>query len=273
MHQIEIAGGRRRDSYRVVRVRRRSYAKALPWLALLGWFAWHQAVIWEREHSVGVNRFLSIALPSFVALLLGLVALILRVKAGRRRREALEGVAQVEADRSLSDIYIPGNDGSDFEERIARVLRRDGLADVVRSGGSGDFGSDVRGWECSGSPRLKVVVQCKNYSPDAYVGSQDVQRFGGTVWTMHGAHIAVFATTAGRFSAGAKQAAAANGIYLIAHGELGTVLAGDPLIPANLVTSVRARLAGNRADTAPLPDTGLTLSVTADDVSSISMES
>lgn len=59
-----------------------------------------------------------------------------------------------------------------------------------------------------------MVVQCKRYGPTNKVGSQDLQRFGGTCYAVHGAETAVVVTT-GEFTAPAAEYAAACGIVCV----------------------------------------------------------
>lgn len=79
-------------------------------------------------------------------------------------------------------------DPDEFEEAIADLCRRDGCARVEVVGGAGDLGADVLAVAPDGR---RVVIQCKRYSEDNKVGSQDLQRFGGTCFTVHGADLAV----------------------------------------------------------------------------------
>ncbi|MEV0303833.1 restriction endonuclease [Streptomyces prasinus] len=83
-------------------------------------------------------------------------------------------------------------DPDEFEQAIAELCRRDGCLDVDVVGGAGDLGADVMARTPDG--RL-VVIQCKRYRDANRVGSQDMQRFGGTCFTVHGADVAVVVTT------------------------------------------------------------------------------
>ncbi|WP_432058296.1 restriction endonuclease [Streptomyces sp. bgisy022] len=83
-------------------------------------------------------------------------------------------------------------DPYEFEEAMAELCRRDGCCDVEVVGGAGDLGADVVARTPDG--RL-LVVQCKRYGDTNRVGSQDMQRFGGTCFTVHGADVAVMVTT------------------------------------------------------------------------------
>ncbi|MFI6038572.1 restriction endonuclease [Streptomyces sp. NPDC051315] len=79
-----------------------------------------------------------------------------------------------------------------FEEAIADLCVRDGCTDVEVVGGAGDLGADVLAVAPDGR---RVVIQCKRYADGHKVGSQDMQRFGGTCFTVHAADVAVVVTT------------------------------------------------------------------------------
>ncbi|WP_394428525.1 restriction endonuclease [Streptomyces sp. SGAir0957] len=83
-------------------------------------------------------------------------------------------------------------DPYEFETAVAALCERDGCTDVQVVGGAGDLGADVLATAPDGR---RVVVQCKQYGPTNKVGSQDLQRFGGTCWSVHGAQLAVVVTT------------------------------------------------------------------------------
>ncbi|MFE7520165.1 restriction endonuclease [Streptomyces halstedii] len=79
-----------------------------------------------------------------------------------------------------------------FEEAVAALCRRDGCRDVEVVGGAGDLGADVTATTPDGR---RLVVQCKRYTDGNKVGSQDLQRFGGTCYAVHQAGAAVVVTT------------------------------------------------------------------------------
>ncbi|MGC5341601.1 restriction endonuclease [Streptomyces sp. DT24] len=83
-------------------------------------------------------------------------------------------------------------DAAEFEAAVAGLCERDGCQDVHVVGGAGDLGADVVALTPDGR---RVVVQCKCYGPTNKVGSQDLQRFGGTCYAVHEAEIAVVVTT------------------------------------------------------------------------------
>ncbi|MFE4696866.1 restriction endonuclease [Streptomyces sp. NPDC056738] len=83
-------------------------------------------------------------------------------------------------------------DPDEFEQAVAELCRRDGCLDVEVVGGAGDLGADVVARTPDGR---SLVIQCKRYCDGNRVGSQDLQRFGGTCFTVHGADVAVVVTT------------------------------------------------------------------------------
>ncbi|MEV5802839.1 restriction endonuclease [Streptomyces collinus] len=102
-------------------------------------------------------------------------------------------------------------DPEEFERAIAELCVRDGCTDVEVVGGAGDLGADVLAVAPSGH---RLVVQCKRYGEGNRVGSQDLQRFGGTCFTVHEADIAVLVTTAD-FTAPALEYAEQCGIVCV----------------------------------------------------------
>ncbi|MBN3930829.1 restriction endonuclease [Streptomyces verrucosisporus] len=99
-------------------------------------------------------------------------------------------------------------EAEEFEQAVAALCERDGCRDVEVVGGAGDLGADVVATAPDGR---RVVVQCKRYSDTNKVGSQDVQRFGGTCYTVHEAQVAAVVTT-GDFTAPAAEYARQCGI-------------------------------------------------------------
>jgi restriction system protein len=80
----------------------------------------------------------------------------------------------------------------EYEEAIAALCERDGCSAVEVVGGAGDLGADVVAVTPDGH---RIVIQCKHYGESHRVGSQDLQRFGGTCFTVHEADVAVLVTT------------------------------------------------------------------------------
>ncbi|MFG1796662.1 restriction endonuclease [Nocardia sp. NPDC049149] len=101
----------------------------------------------------------------------------------------------------------------EFEQALAALCRRDGCTQVQMVGGSGDLGADVIARAPDGR---RIVLQAKRYRHARSVGSQDVQRFGGTARTIHGADVAAVVTTAHTFTPHARAYADKAGILLMA---------------------------------------------------------
>ncbi|MFD7712805.1 restriction endonuclease [Streptomyces sp. NPDC059785] len=99
-------------------------------------------------------------------------------------------------------------DGDEFEQAVAALCERDGCTDVEVVGGAGDLGADVLATAPDGR---RVVIQCKRYCDTNKVGSQDLQRFGGTCFTVHEAQVAALVTTS-EFTAPATEYAEQCGI-------------------------------------------------------------
>ncbi|MEV6787648.1 restriction endonuclease [Streptomyces sp. NPDC051098] len=95
-----------------------------------------------------------------------------------------------------------------FEQAVAALCERDGCRDIDVVGGAGDLGADVVATAPDGR---HVVIQCKRYGPVNKVGSQDVQRFGGTCFAVHEAQVAAVVTT-GAFTLPATEYAEQCGI-------------------------------------------------------------
>lgn len=102
-------------------------------------------------------------------------------------------------------------DADGFEHAVAALCARDGCTAVEVVGGAGDLGADVVAVTLDGR---RVVLQCKHYAEDNRVGSQDLQRFGGTCFTIHEADVAVVVTTSS-FTAPAAEYAATCGIICV----------------------------------------------------------
>ncbi|MFV8133135.1 restriction endonuclease [Streptomyces syringium] len=127
----------------------------------------------------------------------------LRQAAGAREYAGLPAAAPAVAEPSLMPAY-ESMSPEEFEEAVAELCTRDGCSDVQVTGGAGDLGADVVATAPDGR---RVVIQCKRYSPDHKVGSQELQRFGGTCFAVHGAHTATVVTTSAFTQPGAAYAA------------------------------------------------------------------
>lgn len=124
---------------------------------------------------------------SIVALVIA--GFVTRAKAkAKRQREA----NALQAVRSTEIARYHAMGPREFEDAIAYLCHRDGCTNARRVGGSNDLGADVIATAPDGR---RIVIQCKRYGPTTKVGSQDVQRFGGTCYAVHGAHVAAVVTT------------------------------------------------------------------------------
>lgn len=113
----------------------------------------------------------------------------------QRRRDGTFTLEDAQAEYQLH-ITDPANyhhmNAKEFEQAIAALCRRDGCTNVQVVGGAGDLGADVTAAAPDGR---RIVIQCKRYGPANKVGSQDMQRFGGTCYNVHAAHVAAVVTT------------------------------------------------------------------------------
>ncbi|WP_435811966.1 restriction endonuclease [Streptomyces massasporeus] len=145
----------------------------------------------------------------------------LEASAGSRRRSAVGAVAvdydaltpeEVDHDgRASEEFDHAALTPEEFEEAIAALCERDGCSDVEVVGGAGDLGADVLAVTPDGR---RIIVQCKRYDESHRVGSQDLQRFGGTCFTVHEADVAVLVTTSD-FTAPALEYAEQCGILCV----------------------------------------------------------
>ncbi|MEU0009133.1 restriction endonuclease [Streptomyces sp. NPDC006314] len=158
-------------------------------------------------------------------------------RCARRAAEALEEAAETASD-SLGSAHAAGTmpsaagtgageenvtavleqpvdcaelDADGFEQAIADLCVRDGCREVEVVGGAGDLGADVTAFTPDGR---RVIIQCKRYGDGNKVGSQDMQRFGGTCFTVHGADVAAVVTTSD-FTAPALEYAQQCGIVCV----------------------------------------------------------
>ncbi|MFG2888505.1 restriction endonuclease [Streptomyces sp. NPDC048248] len=83
-------------------------------------------------------------------------------------------------------------DADQFEDAVARLCERAGCEDVSVVGGANDLGADILATAPDGRV---LVIQCKRYTDSNKVGSEEVQRFGGTCFAVHQAEVAVVVTT------------------------------------------------------------------------------
>lgn len=118
-------------------------------------------------------------------------------------------------------------DADAFEDAVARLCERDGCHDVRVVGGANDLGADVVAVAPDGRT---VVLQCKRYGGTNKVGSQELQRFGGTCFAVHGADVAAVITTSD-FTEPAVEYADRCGILCFGHPALSNWAAGTGPAP------------------------------------------
>lgn len=110
-----------------------------------------------------------------------------RDTAWRRQEEIAAGQRTLAAIDAMS--------GTEFEEVVAELCRRDGCTQVRRVGGTGDNGADVLGRLPDGRT---MVIQCKRYAPHRTIASREVRDLLGA--KVHfAADVAIFVATT-RFS-------------------------------------------------------------------------
>ncbi|MYX99451.1 restriction endonuclease [Streptomyces sp. SID486] len=107
-------------------------------------------------------------------------------------------------------------DPDGFEQAVADLCLHHGCREAEVVGGAGDLGADVVAVAPDGR---RVVIQCKQYGDTNKVGSQDMQRFGGTCFTIHEADVAAVVTTSD-FTAPALEYARQCGIVCVNGDEL-----------------------------------------------------
>lgn len=130
-------------------------------------------------------------------------------RAAERRRQAAE-FQRLQEIQSTEIARYHAMKPRDFEQAIAYLCERDGCTEARVVGGAGDLGADVLAAAPDGR---RIVIQCKRYGPTTKVGSPDLQRFGGTCYSVHGAQVAAVVTTS-VFTRPATNYGTQNGIRL-----------------------------------------------------------
>ncbi|MFF3733704.1 restriction endonuclease [Streptomyces sp. NPDC002476] len=106
--------------------------------------------------------------------------------------------------------------GTEFEDFVVELCRRDGCTGVRRVGGSHDNGADVLG--CLPDGR-SMVVQCKRYTPKSKIPSREMRDLLGAKVHFK-VDVAIFAATT-YFSGPAEKFATENGILAVHRDHLG----------------------------------------------------
>lgn len=174
-------------------------------VALGGWLLVHLAVLWVTAHP---------AVLAFGVVAAGAVGYLRTAAGPAPPRDALP------AD------FLALTAG-EFEQAVAALCRRDGCTRVRVVGGAGDLAADVLATTADGR---RILVQAKRYAPGNRVGSQDVQRVGGTYAVVHRADLAIVVTTSS-YTAAAEDYARTAGIRLVDGAELASWASGDTAPP------------------------------------------
>jgi restriction system protein len=150
--------------------------------------------------------------------------------AAAAERERRAGILEAERHRELAS--LDAMTGPRFERHVAHLCLRDGLTVLQAGGGRGDLGADVI---ATLPDERRVVIQCKRYKPASAVSGPEMQQFLGTVRAEHGADVALFVTTARRFTRQAQDLAHRHDVHLVHRDRLAFWNSGTPL-PALLAT-------------------------------------
>lgn len=135
--------------------------------------------LWSSGHRVMAALLLAVLLA----------ACVLNSFLAHRREAELHRIRTVQ---STELARYHAMDPREFEHAVAFLCQRDGCHGVQVVGGAGDLGADVTATAPDGR---RIVIQCKRYGPTTKVGSPDLQRFGGTCYSVHGAQVAAVVTT------------------------------------------------------------------------------
>jgi restriction system protein len=140
-----------------------------------------------------------------------------RDAAWRRQEEIAAG------QRTLAT--VDAMSGTQFEEVVAELCRRDRCTEVRTVGGTGDNGADVLGRLPDGRT---MVIQCKRYAPHRTIASREVRDLLGA--KVHfAADVAIFVTTT-RFSRQAEAFAVDHHILTLHRDFFGLWNNGTPLL-------------------------------------------
>lgn len=115
-----------------------------------------------------------------------------RLRRLRRRRAEQAEAARLYAIRATEIAAYHAMTPAEFEQALGYLCSRDGCTQVQVVGRSRDLGADVVAVTPTGG---RMVIQAKRYRRGNRVSGPDLQRFGGTCYTIHGADIAAVVTT------------------------------------------------------------------------------
>lgn len=145
-----------------------------------------------------------------------------RLLRGRDRRWREED-AVAAGRRTLAEVDVMT--GTEFEELVAGLCRRDGCTQVRRVGGAGDNGADVLGRLPDGRT---MVVQCKRYAPSRAIPNRELRDLLGARVHFR-ADVAVFVTTS-RFTGPSQKFALQHDILAVHRDLLGLWNSGASLM-------------------------------------------
>lgn len=189
--------------------RKRSEAVVKPVLAGLGVLLFLTAVFWPTARPY---LFGALAVGAAGAVAWWLWRTDRKLRGGDREWREAERLRA--GQRTLAQ--VDAMSGTEFEEFVAGLCRRDGCTEVRRVGGAGDNGADVVGRLPDGRT---MVVQCKRYAPTSTIPSRDMRDLLGSKAHFE-ADAAVFVTTT-RFSRPSEAFAQQHGILAVHRDHLG----------------------------------------------------
>ncbi len=123
--------------------------------------------------------------------------------------------------------------GTEFEDFVAELCRRDGCTNVRRVGGSHDNGADVLG--CLPDGR-SMVIQCKRYTPKSKIPSREMRDLLGAKVHFK-VDVAIFVATT-YFSGPAEEFATENDILAVHRDHLGLWNNGASLLSLGAVNGL-----------------------------------
>ncbi|MFZ3595690.1 restriction endonuclease [Streptomyces sp. BH104] len=166
--------------------------------------------------------------------LLALRAGIQHVEHRMRRHHARLQRLETTGPRSTHAVTMAAMDamnGSQFEDHVASLLRRDGCTDVVVRGGRGDRGVDITALTPDGR---RVAVQCKRFAPYLSITSADMQKFLGGAKVLRISDVSLFVATC-PFTTEAVDIATETGVTVVPRGLLEEWSTGAPLAPLTIL--------------------------------------
>ncbi|MET9078428.1 restriction endonuclease [Streptomyces sp. NPDC004232] len=154
--------------------------------------------------------------PAIILICIAGIAGLISYSAYQGHKQCMAEQYQVRMLQSQEIALYHAMGPGEFEHAIAYLCERDGCSSVQVVGGAGDLGADVI---ASAPDGRRIVIQCKRYRPTTKVGSPDMQRFGGTCYSVHGAQVAAVVTSS-VFTKPAADYGVRQGIRLVDTGAL-----------------------------------------------------